>query len=424
LGREYSEVSGWAQPNFSFPNQSEQCGERLIPQPDRIAAEDCCTIHLRAQSQLADPAGYFTRVLRFENLWIDLQIRITLGVPSLDVGPSRNDRRERNPPMKAKLLLCISTLGMTSSLCCAANAFPPPQTSEELVPVSTVVTVEAKHGKDVPVINKEDVRVMQGHNRLQVVEWFPVQGEHAALELLILIDEAASPTVANQFDDLRKFMSAQPSTTAVAVGYSEYGSLRMAQDFTTDHEAAGKALRIPMGMFGGESSPYLAVSDAIKHWHDTKARRAILMVSDGVDPLQPGITDTYLDAAVEDAQRAGVQVSAIFVSAAGHFGHSFWRISRGQDDLSGIQHARFVLSLSGRVHRPAWPSIPAQVFDQAGEKAVLPACEAGDGSAERGTRRPRSGVRGGGKIAALVLVATSLLSVKLVGGALGRRAIR
>ena len=238
--------------------------------------------------------------------------------------------------MKAKLLLCISTLGMTSSLCCAANAFPPPQTSEELAPVTTVVTVEAKHGKDVPVINKEDVRVMQGHNRLQVVEWFPVQGEHAALELLILIDEAASPTVANQFDDLRKFMSAQPSTTAVAVGYSEHGSLRMAQDFTTDHEAAGKALRIPMGMFGGESSPYLAVSDAIKHWHDTKARRATLMVSDGVDPLQPGITDTYLDAAVEDAQRAGIQVSAIFVSAAGHFGHSFWRISRGQDDLSQL----------------------------------------------------------------------------------------
>jgi hypothetical protein len=238
--------------------------------------------------------------------------------------------------MKAKLLLCISTLGTISSLCCAANVFPLPQTSEELAPVSTVVSVEAKRGKDVPAINKEDVRVMQGHNRLQVAEWFPVQGEHAALEVLILIDEAASPTVANQFDDLRKFMSAQPSTTAVAVGYSEYGSLRMAQDFTTDHEAAGKALRIPMGMFGGESSPYLAVSDAIKHWHDTKARRAILMVSDGVDPLQPGIADTYLDAAVEDAQRAGVQVSAIFASAAGHFGHSFWRISRGQDDLSQL----------------------------------------------------------------------------------------
>jgi hypothetical protein len=238
--------------------------------------------------------------------------------------------------MKAKLLIYLSTLGMISSLCATGNASPAPQTSEELVPVSTVVTVEAKRGKDVPAINKEDVRVMLGHNRLQVAEWLPAQGDHAALELLILIDEAASSTVANQFDDLRKFMSAQPDTTAIAVGYSEYGSLRMAQDFTTDHQAAGKALRIPMGAFGGESSPYLAVSDAIKRWNGTKARRAILMVSDGVDPLQPGITDTYVDAAVEDAQRAGVQVSAIFVSAAGHFGHSFWRISRGQDDLSQL----------------------------------------------------------------------------------------
>jgi len=238
--------------------------------------------------------------------------------------------------MKTKLLVCMSALGLISSVWGAASAFPPPQTSEDLVPVSTVVTVEARRGKDVPVINKEDVRVLQGHNRLQVTDWIPAQGDHAALELLILIDEGASQTVANQFDDLRKFMSAQPTTTAVAIGYSEYGSVRMAQNFTTDHEAAGKALRIPMGAFGGESSPYLAVTDIVKRWPETKARRAILMISDGIDPLQPGITDTYLDDAIQNAQRTGVQVSAVFVSGAGHFGHSFWRISRGQDDLSQL----------------------------------------------------------------------------------------
>jgi hypothetical protein len=238
--------------------------------------------------------------------------------------------------MKTKLLVCMSALGLISSAWGTASAFPPPQTSEELVPVSTVVTVEARRGKDVPVINKEDVRVLQGHNRLQVTDWIPAQGDHAALELLILIDEGASQTVANQFDDLRKFMSAQPTTTAVAIGYSEYGSVRMAQNFTTDHEAAGKALRIPMGAFGGESSPYLAITDIVKRWPETKARRAILMISDGIDPLQPGITDTYLDDAIQNAQRTGVQVSAVFVSGAGHFGHSFWRISRGQDDLSQL----------------------------------------------------------------------------------------
>jgi hypothetical protein len=238
--------------------------------------------------------------------------------------------------MKPKLLMCVSALGMISSLWNAASAFPQPQTSEELVPVSTVVTAEARHGKEVPVINKEDVRVLQGHNRLRVTDWVPAQGDNAGLELLVLIDEGADQTVANQFGDLRKLMVAQPNTTAIAVGYAEYGSLRMTQNFTTDHEAAGKALRIPMGAFGGDSSPYLAVSDAIKRWPETKARRAILMISDGVDPLQPGITDTYLDDAVQMAQRAGVQVGAIFVSGAGHFGHSFWRISHGQDDLSQL----------------------------------------------------------------------------------------
>jgi hypothetical protein len=210
------------------------------------------------------------------------------------------------------------------------------QTQSESVPVSMIVSVEAKHGKEIPVVNKEDVRVLQGRERLRITEWIPLQGNHADLELLILIDEASRATLAMQYDDLRQFMNGQPLTTAIAVGYMEYGTVRMAQNFTKDREAAGKALRIPMGSFGGGNSPYLAVADVIKRWPESEARHAIFMVSSGIDPLQPGLTDTYVDSAIQIAERTGTQISTIYASQAGHLGHSYWRFSRGQDNLSRL----------------------------------------------------------------------------------------
>jgi len=241
--------------------------------------------------------------------------------------------------MKRLHLMWLPALGALLAMSTATNSWSGQQSSAETVPVSMVVSVEMKHGKDMremPVINKEDVRALQSHDRLRVTGWIPLQGEHAGLEILVLIDEATNQTVANQFDDLRRFMSAQPPTTAIAVGYMEDGTVRLAQNFTTDHEAAGKALRIPLGGFFGGNSPYLSVIDVIKRWPESNSRHVIFMVSDGIDPLQPGITDTYLDDAIETAQRTGTQIYAIFAARAGHFGHTFWRISQGQDNLSKL----------------------------------------------------------------------------------------
>jgi hypothetical protein len=60
------------------------------------------------------------------------------------------------------------------------------------------------------------------------------------------------------------------------------------------------------------------------------------LVSDGIDALQPGITDSYLDQAIETAERTGTQVYSIYASGAGHFGHSLWRINQGQNNLSEL----------------------------------------------------------------------------------------
>src|SRR6202166_117671 len=171
---------------------------------------------------------------------------------------------------------CLTIIGMLLGFISVTKIWSAQQTPSETVPVSVVVSVEARHGKKIPVVNnKEDVRALEGHDRLRVTDWIPLQGSQADLELFVLIDEATGQTVASQFDDLRRFMSAQPPTASIAVGYMEYGSVRMVQNFTKDHEAVGKALRIPLGAAAGGTSPYLAITDAIKRWPETKARHAI-----------------------------------------------------------------------------------------------------------------------------------------------------
>src|SRR5580704_4175253 len=143
--------------------------------------------------------------------------------------------------MKHLQLNWVPILGILFGISIVSNSLPAQQPPSETVPVSMVVSVEARHGKDIPAIaNKEDVRVLEGKDRLRVTSWIPLQGSQAELELLILIDEATGQTVADQFDDVRRFITAQPPTTAIAVGYMEYGTVRMAQDFTKDRDAASK----------------------------------------------------------------------------------------------------------------------------------------------------------------------------------------
>src|SRR5580692_11442881 len=138
--------------------------------------------------------------------------------------------------MKRLHLMWLPILGILTVACSVSNSLSAQQPPSDTVPVSMVVSVEARHGKEIPAVNnKEDVRVLEGKERLRVTDWVPLQGSQADLELLILIDDAANQSISNQYDDIRKFVNAQPPTTAIAVGYMENGTVRLAQNFTKDH---------------------------------------------------------------------------------------------------------------------------------------------------------------------------------------------
>jgi hypothetical protein len=200
------------------------------------------------------------------------------------------------------------------------------------IPVHTVVTVEASKGSNPPEVSQQDVLVREGKDRDTVTEWIPAQGDHADLEYFILIDDGANMTLGSQIEPIRKFILAQPPTAKIGLAYMQNGIAQVAQTLTTDHDAVAKALRLPSGIAGINGSPYFSVSDLVKRWPASAARREMLMISDGIDRYygSADFLDPYLDAAIGDALRSGIVVSAIYTPGMGHFSHDFYLTYWGQ----------------------------------------------------------------------------------------------
>lgn len=211
------------------------------------------------------------------------------------------------------------------------------QSIAQEIPVHMIVTAEPHHIQDLPIINREDVIVYQGKDRVRATEWVPLKGDRAGLQLYIVIDDGLDTSVGTQFDDLRKFIQAQAATTLIGLAYMRNGAIEIARNLTADHAGAAKSLRLPLGSYGISVSPYMSLVDLLHKWPDTPLRREVLMVTSGLDLYYgAGPDNPYLDRAVKEAQRAGVIVHSIYFGAVGHSGHSYSRINWGQNYLSQL----------------------------------------------------------------------------------------
>jgi hypothetical protein len=212
------------------------------------------------------------------------------------------------------------------------------------VPVQMTVTLRVLgDNKRMPEVTQDDVVVRQGNKRLQVTGWSPARDGRAGLDLFILIDDASDQSVASQFDDLRSFINSQPAATRVGVGYMRNGTVQIAQNFTTDHELAGKALRIPVASSGAYGNPYLSVIDLMKRWPADSNRRQVVMITDGIDrfrggPSHRGLSNisTDVDSASRVAQRTGTTIHTIFTRGVGRVGSNFWEITNGQNGIAKL----------------------------------------------------------------------------------------
>jgi hypothetical protein len=231
-------------------------------------------------------------------------------------------------PAVAGLVLLLSAGAMAQA----------PQATSEGVPAHMVVTVEPHKGKTAPEIKPEDVLVFEGHDRDKVLEWVPATGDHAALEMFFLLDDASGINLGVQLNEIRKFINNQPPTTKIGIAYMQNGIAEIVQNLTGDHAQAANALRLPMGYVGANASPYFSLSDLVKRWPASQARHEVFMVTDGIDRYYGigDMLDPYLEAAIDDALRAGVVVSAVYNPDVGHFGHSYWQSYWGQLYLAEV----------------------------------------------------------------------------------------
>lgn len=236
----------------------------------------------------------------------------------------------------AVLVLIAAVIGVATVPLYAQNTAP---ASNDLMRVT--VTVEGSKQNPNPEIPAEEVIVYQEKDRRPVVEWVPAKGDRAALDLAILIDDSLDTgTVGQQLNDLAAFIRSMPSTTQVAVVYGSNGNAQVLQNFTTEHEAAAKALRLPFGI-PNISSIFFAVADLVGRWPQSSARRAVLLVSNGIDLFygasdsSPGLSPS-LQQAVDQAQRAGVAFYTIYASGSGRRAHDFFLVSNGQGCLSRL----------------------------------------------------------------------------------------
>jgi hypothetical protein len=203
-------------------------------------------------------------------------------------------------------------------------------------PSAVVMTVTATAKKDAepPALSKNDVDLYKGKERIQIADF--KRGE--TLYLAVLIDDSLRSSIANQWSDLRAFLMAQPQTTYVAVAYARNGIAMVAQDFTTDHALAAKALRLPLGDIGAATSPYLSVQDWIKRWPVSGQRSSIILLSSGIDYFRggPATLDPDLDTTVARAQKQNINVWTIYARDAGRGGRGSFRAFNWQSNLDRL----------------------------------------------------------------------------------------
>jgi VWFA-related protein len=161
--------------------------------------------------------------------------------------------------------------------------------------------------------------------------------------IAVLIQDDLVSHVNNEIQCIKDFIREAPEGSRVMTAYISTGSLRVAQDFTTDRGRAAESLRIITGSrMTSPYSPYIQVSEALRRFDAQPAgRRLVLLVSDGLD-LSQGFRNAsplfslYLDQAISEAQRRGVAIFPFFAPSAGWTRWNRLAVNYGQGALNRL----------------------------------------------------------------------------------------
>ena len=238
--------------------------------------------------------------------------------------------------MRRTQLLCLSA----NLIFFGATAFAQEVPQEGPVPTTALINVESKN----PVQLDPHALNLQVNGRDTPINFVRSAGS-GNFEVAILIDDGLRSSFGQQLRELSNFINSLPRNGKVLVGYMQNGTVRSSGHFTADHQEISNNLRMTMGVPGTSASPYFCLSDFVKKWpSQAPAARFVLMITNGVDPYngRPSITNQnspYVEAAQNDAMRAGVAVYSIYFPNAGFRG--------GRGSFSGQSYLQQVGDATG-----------------------------------------------------------------------------
>jgi len=193
-------------------------------------------------------------------------------------------------------------------------------------PVTIPVTIRIKgHVSPESELRPVDFTISED-GEPQTILSLRAMGTNSPINLVVLIQDDVVSSIALEIKPLAEFIRRLPRGSRVSVGYLRTGSLQIRQKFTPDLEKAARSLRSPLGLSSAAPyNPYVELVDALKRFDSQPAgRRAVLMVSDGVDVsrgFDPSFQSVDLDRAITEAQRRAVAIYAFFAPTVGAAGN-------------------------------------------------------------------------------------------------------
>lgn len=207
-----------------------------------------------------------------------------------------------------------------------------------------IVTVLPEHeGQPTPGISADDLEVKVNGKVASITHLSPLRPATSPVELVLMIDGSARPTLGTQFGDITGFVRELPPNTKMAIAYMNAGSATFTGPLSSDPQEVLRALRLPAGPIGVSGSPYFCLSDLAKHWpsSDPRARRVVVMVTDGVDyhNMRYDPEDPYVQTAIKDSVQARLTVFSIYWRNSGLADRTWYETDAGQNLLTEVTEA-------------------------------------------------------------------------------------
>ncbi len=229
-------------------------------------------------------------------------------------------------------IIFLSTFGVTAKI----------QRSDRDVTILVTAHPHNDRAREIAAkLQPEDFTVLEEKRKQRIIS---VKRASEALPIIaVLIQDNLVSRVSNEISGIKEFIRRLPEGSRVMTAYIMAGSLRVAEDFTTDRMRAAESLRIVTGSGSATPySPYIQVVEALKRF-DTQpvGRRIVLLVSDGLDVSQgfrggSPMFSLYLDQAISEAQRRSVTIFSFYAPSVGLTSVSRLAANYGQGSLNRL----------------------------------------------------------------------------------------